>query len=464
MNKIGKLIIARHHESEWNKLGKWTGVVEVGLTTYGFKMSEKMGDLIKDIHIDQAFTSAQIRSIETFLCMEDDAHINVPVNQSVALNERDYGDYTGKNKWDMEKILGEENFEKLRRDWDYPVPNGETLKMVYGRVTPFYLNVILPLLKSGKNVLVVAHGNSLRALIKYLEKIPDDGMIHVEMLFGAVIIYEVDKEGCMIKKENRSIKTTVETNIKNSKAQIVATIGPACAKKQILSEMIRHQADVIRFNFSWANLADHAAQISLVKEVAHEVGRNIIIIQDLPGPRVQEGHEHTYDHNAVTGMTEQDKKFAKFGVEHGVDYIALSFVGGTKEIEECREIIKQNSGTQRIIAKIERKIAVESLGEIIKSADAIMVARGDLGNEFPLEQIPFVQEKIIRATKLAGKPVITATQMMLSMVDHPVPTRAEVTDVANAILQGSDAVMLSEESAIGKYPVEAITMMEKIIL
>jgi pyruvate kinase len=124
--------------------------------------------------------------------------------------------------------------------------------------------------------------------------------------------------------------------------------------------------------------------------------------------------------------------------------------------------VKGLGGNQKIIAKIERAVALESLGAIIAETDAVMVARGDLGNEVPLEQIPFVQERIIRESKLAGKPVITATQMLLSMVNSPVPTRAEVTDVTNAILEGSDAIMLSEESAIGKYPVEVIAMMERI--
>src|SRR4051812_41907273 len=130
----GKLILARHHESEWNKLGKWTGAQNVGLTPYGFDMSRKMGHLLKGLIIDQAFASAQIRSLETLLCMEDGICIDVPIIRDAALNERDYGDYTGKDKWEMEKLLGETEFENVRRGWDYPVPHGETLKMVYERV------------------------------------------------------------------------------------------------------------------------------------------------------------------------------------------------------------------------------------------------------------------------------------------------------------------------------------------
>ena len=206
---MSTLIIARHHESEWNKLGKWTGVVNVGLTPYGFEMSRKMGDCIKGIPIDMAFASAKIRSLETLLCMEDSAGIDVPIVRNVALNERDYGDYTGKNKWEMEKILGKEQFDKLRREWDYAIPHGETLRMVYERTVPYYMGTIVPLLRENKTILIVAHGNSLRALIKYIESLADDAMIHVEMPFGAVIIYQLDTDGRMIDKEVRSIPSSV---------------------------------------------------------------------------------------------------------------------------------------------------------------------------------------------------------------------------------------------------------------
>lgn len=203
---MGKFIVARHHESEWNKLGKWTGKVDVGLTDHGFEMSKKMGKLINGLCIDQAFASAQVRSFETLFCMEEEGKCaDVPVVRSPALDERDYGIYTGKNKMEMLKLLGEEEFNKLRRAWDYPVPNGETLKMVYERVVPYYLNTILPLLKAGKNILLVAHGNSIRALMKYVEKLKDEDMIHVEMLFGSVVIYELDDEGRMINKEVREV-------------------------------------------------------------------------------------------------------------------------------------------------------------------------------------------------------------------------------------------------------------------
>lgn len=211
---MGKLIIARHEESEWNKLGKWTGVANVGLTPEGFEMSRKMGGLIRGIPIDQAFASMQIRSLETLLCMEDNVCIDVPITRSAAFNERDYGDYTGKNKWEIKEAIGEAEFEKLRRGWDYPVPGGETLKMVYDRVVPYYLSNILPLLRDGKSVLIVAHGNSLRALIKYLEKISDEEISKLEMMFGSVVVYEVDHEGYMITKDTQSVRTEAPDSLK----------------------------------------------------------------------------------------------------------------------------------------------------------------------------------------------------------------------------------------------------------
>lgn len=207
---MGKLIIARHHESEWNKLGLWTGMRDRHLTDYGFKKSEEMGCLIKEIHIDNAFASMQVRSIETLSSMlEVMEQYRVPTKHSSNLNERDYGEYTGMNKWDMIKSLGEEKWEKIRREWDYPVPKGETLKMVYERAVPYYLSHVLPLLKEGKNVLVVSHGNAIRALMKYIESIKDEDVHSLEMLFGGILIYEVDKDGHMINKEIRQTKSNV---------------------------------------------------------------------------------------------------------------------------------------------------------------------------------------------------------------------------------------------------------------
>jgi 2,3-bisphosphoglycerate-dependent phosphoglycerate mutase len=206
----GKLIVARHHESEWNKLGKWTGVHDSHLDDYGFEKSIDMGYLIKDMEIDHVFTSALIRTIETCSCILNVCRCTeVPTERAEALNERDYGDYTGKNKWDMEALLGEEEFTKLRRSWDYPLPNGESLAEVYNRVVPYFLDTVLPKINEEKTILIVAHGNSLRTLIKYIEDISDDGIAEIEISFGQILIYQLDSEGHMVKKEVRETESSV---------------------------------------------------------------------------------------------------------------------------------------------------------------------------------------------------------------------------------------------------------------
>lgn len=207
---MGRLVVIRHHESEWNSKGLWTGSRDIHLTPNGFEKSAELGLKVHDIPFDCAFASMQVRSIETLACILDvNREYKVPTEHVAALNERDYGDYTGKNKWEMEKLVGEETFNKIRREWDYPVPHGETLRMVYDRAVPFFLEHILPLLKTGKNVLVVSHGNAIRALMKYIERIPDDEMVHVEMLFGGIVIYDLDQEGHMLHKEVRNVQSKV---------------------------------------------------------------------------------------------------------------------------------------------------------------------------------------------------------------------------------------------------------------
>ncbi len=161
-------------------------------------------------------------------------------------------------------------------------------------------------------------------------------------------------------------------------------------------------------------------------------------------------------------LTDKDREDAIFGLRLGVDFIALSFVRSAKDIEELRALMKKEGKSAPIIAKIEKPQAVEALDEIIAVADGVMVARGDLGVEVSLEMIPAFQKRIIDRANKAGKLVITATQMLESMTENPIPTRAEVTDVANAILDGTDAIMLSGETAVGKYPVETVKRMGAI--
>lgn len=195
---FGKLLIARHGESEWNATGKWTGITDVHLSDKGFREAAMLGDALKklEIKVDIAFCSEQIRSRETLEGMLNASQqFDVDIVVDRGINERDYGQYTGKNKWEMKKIIGEEAFNRIRRGWDEPIPGGETLKDVYERAVPFYLQTVLPLLRAGKNVLIVAHGNSIRALVKHLESISDEDVSKLEMMFGQIVVYDVTPEG-----------------------------------------------------------------------------------------------------------------------------------------------------------------------------------------------------------------------------------------------------------------------------
>ncbi len=165
----------------------------------------------------------------------------------------------------------------------------------------------------------------------------------------------------------------------------------------------------------------------------------------------------------LPALTEKDIEDLKFGVGEGIDLVAMSFVKSAEDVRMLKDAISESGGDVPVIAKIERREAVENLKEIIEAADGIMIARGDLGVEMPVEEIPVIQKKAIKLANRAGKPVITATQMLKSMVVQTTPTRAEVTDVANAVLDGSDALMLSEETATGKHPVDAVRVMDLII-
>jgi pyruvate kinase len=162
----------------------------------------------------------------------------------------------------------------------------------------------------------------------------------------------------------------------------------------------------------------------------------------------------------ISPLTEKDRKDLAFGLELGVDWVALSFVQRPEDIVEAREIIGDQAW---IMAKLEKPAAIEHLEEIINLVDGVMVARGDLGVELPPEYLPEIQRRIIRISRRLGKPVVVATQMLESMIESPVPTRAEASDVATAIYDGVDAVMLSAESASGKYPLEAVAMMNRIV-
>ncbi|MBC7327481.1 pyruvate kinase [bacterium] len=325
------------------------------------------------------------------------------------------------------------------------------------------------------------------------------------------------------------------------KTKIVATIGPASEKPEILSRLISEGMDVARLNFAHGTHQEQGERIKNIRRLSKEIGKEIAILQDLPGPKLRVGNilkeeglpleegQTVYvvlsessdkdipipippvfevvkkgdrillaDGNIqlevvspgkdkiecevivggvllshqginlpgvslpISAITDDDIKHLYFGMDMGVDWVALSFVRNARDIRRLRRIMLRKGFLIPIIAKMEKQEAVQNMEEICREADGIMVARGDLGLEIPLEDVPTQQKNIIKLANRYGKPCIVATQMLESMVHNPRPTRAEVADVANAILDGADAVMLSEETTIGKYPVEAVRIMHRI--
>jgi pyruvate kinase len=327
-----------------------------------------------------------------------------------------------------------------------------------------------------------------------------------------------------------------------NKTKIVATIGPASERSEMLRRLIGAGLNVARLNFSHGEFSHHAEVVRRIRAAADETGRRVAIMADLPGPKMRLGkidlepiHLSPGDKFCLTNedivgnaqrvsmsfadlprvvkqgnrlylndglvqlvvdrvvgndvectvavggelrsrkglnlpginlgisaFTEQDRACLEFALREGVDAISQSFVESAADVHAVRSAAAKLGHHPFIIAKIERADALEHYDEILSAADGIMVARGDLGVEVPIESIATLQKQLIAKANLAGKPVITATQMLESMVTIRLPTRAEATDVANAILDGTDCVMLSAESATGKYPEEAVTMLAKI--
>jgi 2,3-bisphosphoglycerate-dependent phosphoglycerate mutase len=198
------LVLVRHGESEYNAKSLWTGWDDPSLSEKGRDQARLAAEKLKDIHFDFAYVSDLKRAKETW---EEIQKIigqeNIPTTTDKALNERNYGDMTGKNKWEVKEQVGEEEFMKIRRAWDYPPPNGESLKMVHARVIPYYESEILPKLKAGKNVIIAAHGNSLRALIKDLDHVSEEEIPNLEMATGGVYVYQIDESGNVVNKEIR---------------------------------------------------------------------------------------------------------------------------------------------------------------------------------------------------------------------------------------------------------------------
>lgn len=295
-----------------------------------------------------------------------------------------------------------------------------------------------------------------------------------------------------------------------ARTRIVATLGPATSSDAQICALIEAGVDVVRLNFSHGTRAEHGRTIDTVRRLAGS--RPVAILQDLGGPKLRldrpvggqagevielnlpptvragdpvlladglvqleaidarrsrviiggavpagKGINLPSSRLDMPSLTTKDRKDLRFGVERGIDLVAVSFVRRASDLDEVTA-----SGVP-VIAKIETAQAVELMEEIMRAAAGVMVARGDLGVEIPIERVPIVQKQLISLANRAGKPVITATQMLRSMVTSLLPTRAEATDVANAVLDGTDAVMLSEETAIGQYPVKTVQVMARIL-
>ena len=325
-----------------------------------------------------------------------------------------------------------------------------------------------------------------------------------------------------------------------TKTNILATLGPSSATKEVISKLIDAGADAFRFNFSHGTHDEHKERYNIVRKLAKEKGRRITLIADMQGPKLRVGefkegkillkegqkflldmdkelgdekrvtlphpeifaavkngeelllndgnirlkiekHDQSHIWTKVTvggelsshkgvnlpnitlpisAITEKDKKDIAFALKLGFDWISLSFIQKAEDVKQARNLIGDKA---LIISKLEKPSAITELDEIVKLSDGIMVARGDLGVECPIQQVPVLQKRIVSCCRKYARPVIVATQMLESMINNPTPTRAEVSDVATAVYDGADTVMLSAESAAGHYPVEAVQMMNNII-
>ncbi|MCF6343618.1 MAG: pyruvate kinase [Devosiaceae bacterium] len=326
---------------------------------------------------------------------------------------------------------------------------------------------------------------------------------------------------------------------RNRRIKILATLGPASDKEEIIMQLAQAGADVFRINMSHASHEVLARTVSYIRNVEKKIDHPLGILVDLQGPKLRigtfidgysniiAGDEFILDNNkkdgdssrvylphkeifksvsigdrlllddgkihlkvtdltkdkiktiivhggklsnkkgvsvpdsilSMSSLTKKDKADLQKALENEADWIALSFVQRPEDIYEIRKIVKGRAG---ILAKIEKPQAISRLEEIIKLSDAIMVARGDLGVEMPLEEVPGLQKRMVRLARAHGKPVVVATQMLESMITSPVPTRAEVSDVSTAVFEGADAIMLSAESAAGDYPVKAVKTMDNV--
>ena len=211
--QMGRLICVRHGKSAYNALGLWTGHTDVELVAEGREEARRAGEAIRDIHIHVAHTSMLTRTHQTLAeILTTLGRTDLEPTQHCALNERHYGVHTGKNKWEVKDAVGEEEFQRIRRGWDTPIQEGETLKDVHARVVPYFEERIKPDLVAGKNVLVVSHGNTLRALVKHIDGLSEKEIADIEIATGEVHCYSFSEHGAVVDKEIRT--TSIEVDVR----------------------------------------------------------------------------------------------------------------------------------------------------------------------------------------------------------------------------------------------------------
>jgi pyruvate kinase len=272
--------------------------------------------------------------------------------------------------------------------------------------------------------------------------------------FGSTISLLQDLQGPKIRIQEMQPDVVVERG-----QQLIITTKQLLGNREIVSTSYQSLPKDVKFG-DMILIDDGKIELK-VKEV-----RDIEVVTEVVygGPvKSRKGINLPFTKVSAPSLTEKDLKDVEFGIKNNLDWIALSFVRKASDIIALREILNANKCTSKIVAKIEKPEALSNIDEIIAATDAIMVARGDLGVEIWLEEVPMVQKMLVEKCNKAGKPVIVATQMMESMIENPRPTRAETNDVANAVMDGADAVMLSAETAAGKYPIEVIRSMVRTI-
>lgn len=207
---MGRIVLIRHGSSVWNEKGLWTGWHDIPLSAKGKEEARMAAYAIKDIEFHISFTSDLSRAFQTLEIIKKELNLaNLPITKHSALKERHYGEFAGISKWRVKKKVGEEKFKKLRRGWNSPIKGGETLKDVFARVVPYFKESINPHLSKGKNVLVVAHGNSIRAIIKHLEGLSNVKIEEVEIRTGEVLLYEIDRFGKIKSFEKRLVNKDI---------------------------------------------------------------------------------------------------------------------------------------------------------------------------------------------------------------------------------------------------------------